>query len=277
MDKKLILLSGGFDSVIALLYELTVMPREGIVAVFIRYHLRSDARERETAQRVAGKLGVDFYVHDGRSYDIGKKAFLQTRVMLLYIAPYLALSEGASTIVWAGEAGNTRGTVEECLTREEERNELLQEVKQQYRDNGWKLTIEIPFGEVRKMEIMRRHGYLFEQFSVDPLFDTYSCFSIVDATHECGRCWKCFRKYALLRTTMPRERVRTRFTYDPMSSKRNVEKARVMLEIFENNPSVTEEQAPNFYTLYDLRDIAEVIYEDTGVDVRSRKTVLTTS
>jgi len=266
MDKHLVLLSGGFDSVIAILdlfndavdEEGIDEARKKIMGLFIRHNYRSGAREKEVAIRVAGRLGIQLIEEDGRMYDLQRGA-KQHEVDMMVIGPEIAKLFGCTKILFGEDVGCDRDSYEEYLRVTVPGGKILAGADDWYKEHGYDLEYVAQF-EVRRMEILKTHLDAFVRHSLSPLWDTYSCFSIVKPNQECGGCWKCFRKYMTCRTVMPREAILRRYVYDPVSDK-NVKKLRKLLDLAEFNPKLFDEDG---YALLDFKDMYRIAIEDSA-------------
>ena len=266
MDKHLVLLSGGFDSVIAILdlYRDTVMT-EGeeeawskILPLFIKHPYRSQARESEIASRISTRLSLKLIVVDGRAYNYDRGS-RQHEIDMLEIAPVIAAKEGATKVLFGEDVGCDRDSLEEYQRVTEPGALILAGADDYYKEHGFDLEYVAQF-EMRRMEILKTHANAFYDYGLSPIWDTYSCFSIVGKDQECGGCWKCFRKYMTCRSVLPRESVLPRFKNEPLSVK-NIRKLRKLLAIAEANPKVFGDE-PEAYALHDFRDMWKVVLED---------------
>ena len=271
MNRVLVLLSGGFDSVASLVVLVDKIGNPEykdyeIVPLFIRRRGRTICREQAAAQQVCNKLGLKLQILDARGYSFGDHGDKQSTVILEYIAPFQAVLHGCDCVVYSGESSCTRPTFEECLERD---NFDLQHGETDHIEALWKTAgVELedltPVDE-RRMLVLPTHIPSFDRLGISPVTDSYSCWSIQKPNEECGTCWKCLRKYLTCRASFSRQELLEshRWKKDPMSSSKNIKLLRRLYEDILAHPggfvSVDFEQN----SLDDLEDMQRIIEADT--------------
>ena len=215
MKTAVVLLSGGMDS--ATLAYVAQDRGYGIIALHVNYGQRTEAKERQCAQRIAVLLGaVEFFEVDiGYLARIGASALTDHAIPvmdysdtdeelpatyvpfrnanLLSLATSLAEARGAEAIFIGAQASDYSG-YPDC--REE-----FMEAFQQVIDRGTRETTRIqlvaPFVHMNKAEILRI-GLTLDV----PYHETWSCYR--NEKKACGRCGAChFRREAFRQVGVP--------------------------------------------------------------------------
>ena len=225
MEKTLVLLSGGFDSVTAIL-DMAMdeqeengaeTMREKIVPLFIHHNYRARPRELAVAIKVAGAIGLPLVQQEARKIDL-ERGSRQHEVDMLVIAPDIAKAHKCRHIMFGEDVGIDRNSIEEYERVTVPGGIILDGADDWYRDHGYSLDYISQFA-VPRMMILKSYLKAYTYYGLSPIWDTYSCFSIVGKDQECGGCWKCFRKYMTCRSVFDRKDILPRFKNDPVSTK----------------------------------------------------------
>ena len=210
-----VLLSGGMDSA-----TLAYVARDRgyrIIALHVNYGQRTEAKERQCAQRIAALLeAVEFFEVDiGYLARIGASALTDRAIPvmdysdtsgdlpatyvpfrnanLLSIATSLAEARRAEAIFIGAQASDYSG-YPDCR---EEFMEAFQQVIDRGTRETTRIRLEAPFVHMNKAEILRI-GLSLEV----PYHETWSCYRNSD--RACGRCGAChFRREAFRQVGVP--------------------------------------------------------------------------
>jgi len=261
MDKVMVALSGGLDSVVCLLGLIDNYAKENVMAVHVRHKGRSSARELITCQVLCTKLGIHLDVLDGRG-KLGKGGVAQQRALFEYVLPPHTVFSGCTILAGGTDASTSRRTAKEAEAAEFEHDAFWDDINDKV-ERYWNIAMCTPNEGIRKMELLLPEGkggclWLFKKYNISPIWDTYSCFSIAKPGLECGRCIKCLRKYMACRMGYSRAEILPRFACDPLTP-RNIRDVRKLLAYYTVHKDVDELSRLSYL---DFTDMCKVIEEE---------------
>jgi len=192
---KLLLLSGGLDSS-TIMFDYHAMG-EDIMPLYVYKKAYAAPFEQRAARNLCKLLGLTLETVDASHHEYGERGQWHERIMILHGAAPFAKLNNCDTIVFGDEGGTDRWRPDEIENRDEEQWEFLDELRSELEPQG--LELETPIPHLLKTELMGAIGKVWRDYGVSPAHTTYSCNYMGKGGQECGRCWKCFRKYAALR------------------------------------------------------------------------------
>lgn len=196
--KFILLFSGGFDSVGHAMHLLN--QGHEVVALYVKFRKGGgkQAKELETAKKIAGRLRIPFWV---KQYHIPKEEYHHRDRTLVRIASGYARETGAHRVAISTSYYPEIATPVANIDWEDLKPENLAEVA------GMPVTTL----EMLKSELLE--ALRPEQQKL--LFETTSC--QLWFKKECGRCYRCAERHAAFMATLDYDE--TEYSNDPKTAK----------------------------------------------------------
>jgi len=188
--KAIVLISGGVDSLAALLIALKKFKKEEVLALYVALGSHYQTREILAVHKLISQLDVDFQIHKG--VDLGeyekKDSHIPYRNLFLAGIACYYLSDGGNIYLQNVQLGESN-----IGDRTSKFNRLLQMTLSEADKKN--ITIISPFANITKERIV---DYVLSNHEngIELLKRTYSCFS--GTKDPCGRCAACIRMWFAL-------------------------------------------------------------------------------